>query len=600
MTHTPEVEHKLIRTSFGVWFELHGAILNKKREVLRYPKLLLNRMQREIDEIIMWCAIHGVPCRIVTLKGRQQGSSTVSVGTGYKRCRERPTKMCIIGDLYERSVANLEAMFNDYAKHDTYDWGNTYYQPGKRFSNGSQLVTETANSPRAGASGTFQTIIATEVAHWPEANGTTAKKVSAKAVFAALLNCVPMEPETLVVVESTPNGAAGVYYDTYQAACSFENMKAGNLPPNWNGFIQVFYPWHEHPEYQKAVTPEEAEAIMNSLSERELELVTELGLPPERLAWRRMKLADPAFNGDEDKFEEEFASDQERCFLMSGRRAFPAGPLMRLRKAAEREAAGLNKFGVLQWTPGNEIKAVMRPTSREEAWCCVWERPTPGLTYVLSVDPMTGEAHGDDPDNHAVHVWREGYWDAAGKWKPRALVARLADFGEEARDVKKRAACKWDIPLLEHRVAMLASFYGWCTVAVEINMDRGLIHLLRQRAMVHLYVRKIPLRIEQKDALEYGWKTDPKTRGVLVEMLKAAIRHWDEPGEGIMIWDLVTIREMETLVIHNGKEQAGAGCHDDQVISAGIGLVTLPAGRMMPYPRRGDDRPGPSRDMTYS
>ena len=597
MTEAASAETQMVRASFGGWFELHGAILNKQRKVERAPQLKLNKMQVLIDRIIMWCAEKGIPCRIVTLKGRQQGSSTVSVGSGYKTCRGKNTRMCIIGDQYERSVANLVKMFNDYAKYDTFDWGNTYYAPGMRFSNGSELTTETANSPRAGASGTFQVIIATEVAHWPEG-----KKVSAKAVFAALLNCMPVEENTLAVVESTPNGASGVYYDTYQGAATFEQVQSGGLPPNWNGFIRVFYPWHEHPEYRVDVTEAEGEQIFNTLSERELELVAEQGLGADRLAWRRMKLRQPEFNGDEDKFEEEFPADETRCFLLSGKRAFPAGPLMRLRKAAEREGRGLERFGVLQWADNRETIAVFRPTSRDDAWCCIWELPTPGLSYVVAVDPMTGQqANGEDLDNHGIGVWREGYWAADGKWKPRALVARLADFSLEHSDIKRRACCRWDIPLAEQRVAQLAALYGWTTIAVEINMDRGFVALARSRPLAHLYVRKIPNRIEQTESLEYGWHTSTKTRGSIMEGIKSSVRHWDETGQGLMIWDLTVIQELANMVVNDGKEEAGAGCHDDQCLMTAIGLATLPAGRVMPYPRRRDDgdaRGG--RDMTFS
>src|SRR5690606_27776411 len=111
----------------------------------------------------------------------------------------------------------------------------------KIFANGSELMTETANDPRAGASGTFQALVCTEVAHWPNTGIRSAQKT-----LAAVMSCVPNKPDTLIILESTANGMQGAYYDTYQKAVTFEEFKAGK---RGNGFIKIFYAWWEHPEY---------------------------------------------------------------------------------------------------------------------------------------------------------------------------------------------------------------------------------------------------------------------------------------------------------------------------------------------------------------
>ncbi len=595
------MERAIIHRSPGAWFELHGAIYDKERNIHRAPDLELNTMQQKLDEIVVWCEENGVPCRIITLKGRQQGSSTWSVGGLYHKLRKKRTKACIIGDLYERSVANLVSMFDLYAQEDRHDWGNDYYAPGQRFSNGSELKTETANSPRAGASGTFQSVLATEVAHWKETNGKGGKKISAKAVFAALLNCVPKKAGTLVIVESTPNGASGVYYDTYQGAATFEQVKNGETPANWNGFIKVFYPWHEHPEYCNEVTTAQSEDIMGSLSEREEELISEHRLGPDRLSWRREKLAGAEFNFDESKFEEEYPADEERCFLMSGRRAFPLIPLQQMKRKAELEGPGKLKMGVLQWTDSRENRSVYRLTDEDEAWVKIWESPKPGCRYLFSGDPMTGQVHGNDPDNHGLGMWRDGYWGTDGRWNPPTQVARLTDVFAEKREVKKRAACRWDIATTEARIALLAAYYGWAKISVEINMDRGLIELLKLRPMADLFVRVHTNRLTEVEANEYGWYTSPKTRGPIIEALKTRIRKWDEPGVGMMIWDPVVIGEMMTMVVlENGREEAAGSCHDDQVLQAAIANACMDAAKVMPFPQMQGMGYEPQRDMTYS
>jgi len=575
----------------GAWFESWGVIWDKEGNITGYAKdaaLQMNQMQEELDEILAWCNANNKPCRIVTLKGRQQGSSTWSVAALYHFARRfGRSKVCIIGDTYERSVKNLEAMFNRYAAADEFAWGSTYDKPSRKFSNGSELTTESANSNRAGASGTLRAVLATETAHWLETPG-----VSAKAVFSALLTCVPKGKNSMIIVESTPNGVGGIYYDTYQKAVSFEDMKAGRVPSDWNGFVRVFYAWHEHPEYhieqvwERQMTESEIEDVESSLTERELELRAQFPhITTGQLRWRRMVIASPDFNGDEEKFEQEFASDPERCFLLSGRRCFPLVQLNEKIKRAEAEGQmGLHPK-VLKWADPHQRIASMQPASDDDAWIKIWEEPKPGLRYSLSVDPASGQAEGGDPDNHSIGVWREGYFDNWGKWWAPKMVARVTDFLAEKRLNHEKAACKWSVALAEDRVAMAAAYYGWCQIVVEENKDPGFIELLKLRPRANLYIREQFNRTVETTTKIYGWLTTEKTRKPIIENVKRAVLTWKNEGGGIDILDVPTLKEMMTMIVDKkGKEVAMRGHHDDQVLQTAIGIQTLSGGTIMPNP----------------
>jgi hypothetical protein len=580
-----QLERALVKEPLQ-WFELHGCILDKKRRPLRFPELKGNDLQKEMNAVIRYCEEKGIPCRIINLKGRQQGSSTFSVATAYQQCQMRVSKCCIIGDEYEKSVKNLEAMFEDFAANDTFAWGNKFTRTNGKFSHGSILVTETANDPRAGASGTMQIVLATEVAHWKETG-----VISGKATFAALLNCVPEEPGTLMVVESTPNGTGGVYHSTYINAISLEDHKAGRIPETWNGFFKVFYPWHRHPEYRLDVTEEQAAVIEESLTERELELV-EMELGMDRLAWRRKMIKSPRFDGDEELFEQEYPSDEDRCFLASGRRLFPQPAVQGMRRRAEEdERACGQKVGVLSWTDETKRRVKFEPCSEDDAFVRVWEMPMAGLSYNLPVDPMTGASGvvGADPDNHGAGILRKGYWDRDGVWKPLLLGARLADCWAEKRHKRGQPVCKWDIDVLTERVAMMATWYGGACVVVETNMDKGIIELMRAKyAQVLLYRRMMPNRVKQTMSPVYGWKTDVSTRAELLENLVRRVRLFQEPGDGIEVRDKRVVGELGSMIINpNGKAEAMGGHHDDQVLMLGIGAVTIEAAHMMAPERRG-------------
>lgn len=125
----------------------------------------------------------------------------------------------------------------------------------------------------------------------------------AATTFTALLGAMPNTPDVEVVIESTANGAAGFFYDTYQGA----KRTAAGLQGG-NGYRPHFYPWYTHAAYRVALEPGE---VLVPQDEREHVLLAR-GVPPEALKWYRAKAAlmpDPA------SMRQEYPDDDESCFL---------------------------------------------------------------------------------------------------------------------------------------------------------------------------------------------------------------------------------------------------------------------------------------------
>jgi len=566
------IENGVMRESVAAWFETHGAVAQKYPAItIRRPNLKANRLQRIISEIIKWCEANGIPTRIIGLKARQVGLSTFSMAGAYHACRKQATRFLLIGDEYEKSVANLESMFWLYAAEDQFAWGNEHHKPSGTFTNGSKFVTDTANDNRAGASGTYQFVVATEVAHWK-----TTRTIQAEKVFQGFMSCVPDVPGTVVIIESTANGEGNLYHQTYKGAITFEDLKAGRIPPGWNGFIKVFYAWHEHPDYTSEVTEEESRLLLATLSEREKELMK---LFPKtmtlgRIKWRRKKIAGVDFRGNETKFEEEYPSDEDSAFLVTGGRVFDQ---RRLKLAAELAASAPVTFGCLdmQGNVRGEYVA-FRSAPEADSWLKVWEKPEPGMRYLITVDPMTGRAVGDDPDNHSILVLRMGFYDMHGRWRPTRLVARATDCGEEMslrlRKGKYLAACRWALDVMHPRVAMLSKWYGGCIVCPEVNKDPGLTPLLVADG-VPVYRQQKYNRVEDKDVEFWGWETTTENRDFMINTLHRMIRNMDVEGDGIQIEDEVVIQECRVFVrLKDGRTEAMGGWHDDQVLGLSIGV----------------------------
>lgn len=82
---------------------------------------------------------------------------------------------------------------------------------------------------------------------------------------------------------------------------------------------------------------------------------------------------------------------------------------------------------------------------------------------------------------------------------------------------------------------------------------------------------------EDRDTIDIGFYTDVKTRPLIIDRLRAAMREGD-----ISVNDVTTLKEMQTFVVNEaGKMTAEANCHDDCVMSLAIANHIHP-GRFAP------------------
>lgn len=585
-----------IRTSVAVWLTFHGAIADKDGgELRRGSNIYLNRLQDEYIAAVLYCRARGIPFRGITVKARQVGMSTVNMAILYWLCRVQRSNAILIGDAYERSIRNLENMFWRYAENDTWEWGNTFdskRKESKPFSNGSLFTTDTANENRAGASGTFQAMAMTEAAHFKET-----KKLSAAALFKACLACVPKHGFTFIGIESTANGEGNVFHKTFSKAITFEEFKrvheTGEEPDGWNGYIKFFLAWHEFAEYSYPVTDKQRAHIVATLTDTERKLMARFPhIDAARINFRRKTIASPEYGGNEHTFDEEYPSDPESAFLVTGGRVFNQYSIREMMRVAEEVEAGRSRrarvqYGTLdvQHVPGDARESAhWKVTDVSEAWLKVWEEPRIGCKYWMTLDPASGTANdseGLDPDNHSPLMWRAGYYDTNGTWWPRRLVARLADCGEELRlwihEQERKAACRWDADILIQRVFALLDWYGRPMLVPEENKDPGVI---RDALKAGYSVYRQQRRNDPENKLEtfYGWRTTPQNKPQMVYDTVRLIRERETPGDGVEIFDPCVVMEFKVFMkTKEGYLEAATGWHDDQLISCCMADATQQA-----------------------
>lgn len=237
--------------------------------------------------------------RKLILKGRQQGCSTYVGGRYYHKTSTRMGVNTFIFAHDSEASASLYSMVTNY-----YDESERALQPtlgAKNYNemNFSKLKSGykvgTAGTVGLGRSKTFQLVHWSEVAYSPNAADHAA----------GILQTVPDNDDTEIILESTANGEG----DFFHTACMQAMSGLGD-------FELIFVPWYWQDEYVR-----KAEEIELEEDEREyLSLFGPDGLTVEHLVWRRAKVAE--FQGDVRRFKREYPFTPEEAFEASDEESY--------------------------------------------------------------------------------------------------------------------------------------------------------------------------------------------------------------------------------------------------------------------------------------
>jgi hypothetical protein len=238
----------------------------------------------------------------------------------------------------------------------------------------SEYRVETAADPHAGRGLTIRNLHCSEVARWPG---------DAAETLASLRAAVP--PDGEVVLESTPNGAAGCFYDEWQRA-------------DETGHMRHFFPWWIEPRYAvPGVTIAE-------MSDEERELVERFELSDAQIAFRRDVRAN-----FRQRAKEEYAEDANSCFLASGECVFDVETIARRMSDAGEAVESRDNGRLLVWLPARK-----------------------NAEYVIGVDPAGGGAEGDFACAQVIErTTGLPCAELVGHLPPQQLASAVASLGHE-------------------------------------------------------------------------------------------------------------------------------------------------------------------------
>lgn len=573
------------------WLRDYGYILLKNKKLVKCQP---NPLQKLGGEIIRYMLENKLPIRLLIYKPRQKGSSTFSMACldwFIKRFRHDGY---LVGNQLD-NCDNLWKILRTYNENDRYDWGFSTEVLAKTasFGNGATAKWATARNAESGRSPTIGALVMTEIARWAE--GENGKVIDAGKVFSGLLGGIPKEANTLVIAESTVRGASGVFYEQWQQARSFEDLKAGRY--EWGDFIKMFLPWYVFDDsFLPCKSPEEEGDIIAGVGclndeerAKELDLMTRYRLKPGHIKYFRLRLRECDYDPEERDREE--PTTVESGFFAAQPCYFNKTSIQTLRLEATL-ADHKHERGLLEWDDEKKRREVafIRADSSERPPWMISERPLVGLRYIIGADNCRGVAvdDKDDTDNHAAEVLRDGYYDSeSGKWYPPKVVCAL------------RAKYRLDVDVFAEELSKVSKWYGGCLVVPEANNDGGLIKFLRDlNVPIYERTKAATEKEDQKKTGKYGvWTSDDGQgqgmRSQFLTSLRRAVRRLDHAGEGIEIPFEHIVDELSTFAtnLKTGKTEAMPKKHDDFVMALAFAYELRALGTIMEAPTRETEMP---------
>ncbi|HUW99933.1 MAG TPA: hypothetical protein VMY35_03060 [Phycisphaerae bacterium] len=498
----------------------------------------------------------GLPVRIMGLKARQVGFSTNVEAVIFSDCQIRSNRrgfVCAHDDDSSTTLFRMTQLMEAELPADE-RWPKVYSSRREIIFDAphrSQVQVQTAGKVTLKGAGTlgrstmFHNLHCSEVAFWR----------NAKQNLLSVLQCVPDEPDTMIFLESTANGASGEFYERWNAATRRWNAATTDLE-RLSGYVPVFISWLSCSDYALALPAEglRAETRGEDLDEKEQGLLAR-GATLEQLAWRRLAIRDKC-GSDEDLFEQEYPSTPAEAFKTSGRPAIPAAIVER----HDHTACEPSRWVHLVEQHGEVVAVDAAPGSRN-TWQ-IWHEPDETCDYTLFGDVAEGSLADaadvqSDPDFSAGIVLNRRYLrlDAMYHGRPEA-----DEFGEELRKGG-----------LYYRDAWTTPEANACGIAALVP--------LKKTAYPNLYQRTRPEEsvAAGEDSPMWGWKTTTGNRDFMIDTWIAMCR--EHPVEGwapaVKVLQQILADEERAFVRKaSGKREHGDGYHDD-VLFAAMGAVQL-------------------------
>jgi len=456
-----------------------------------------------------------------------QNTATHENVDSYIICHDNPSvqalfNMCKL--FYERLPEDIRPMRRYWAKRNLVfenpDDEGRILDPGLR----SSIQVSSAKSTKFGRAPTIHNLHFSEGAHYPP---------NSEEIKDGALNAVPEVSGTMIVDETTANGAQGQF---------FEEWKMSERGQNY--FLPIFLPWHIFPLYRVPG----AKIRKTDLYKDELSLVKKFGVSGEQLSWRRRTIKNKC-RGKVEIFKQEYPSEPDEAFIYSGTNVFPGAVIEWYRENTVREPrlVGTLWYGskgaheLLSLERGS-IPKIYETTDDRELLIKFYEFPKKGRSYAIGVDSSEGLEAGD----------------------PAAIVV-IDDAGCEVASHVSKA----DPTALAVLALKLGTFYNQGLIIPEANNHGGtVIQKMLEIGYANLYRRESHDSLKKTVTKKVGWFNNEVTKLLLVNFLRDAAEEF-----------IIAIRTKEILDEMAGfiKKPSGVyeGRPDDMISALSLALYAM-------------------------
>lgn len=575
-------------------FEFFAATLATINDKLTSTRVnfKLNSGQRKLLTELEHLRTLGVPIRIILLKCRQWGGSTlIQIYMSWIQLFiKKNWNSVICAHVKDASItirSMLDSLINSMPRTGGVKFSIKNFAGTQNIKHipqrGCRITVGTAIEPDSVRSQDAKMAHLSEVAFYPDT-----EMQSTNDLIKSIVGSVPRVPSSFIAYESTANGVGDWFYEEYQKATKKESA-----------FYAVFVAWFEIEIYSHDFTNNEyftdkgrlaegtIEDFVKTLDTYELMLFnTYEKCTLENINWYRVKKSEFKSHSD---MKQEYPSDEVEAFQGSGSPVFHAEHVERLRREycldpiAVGTIVGDGDISTARLNPDETTKIFdnirfvndtslldLAGTSNElvldNKFDCkirIWDFPSDSDVlnrYVVSVDTGGRSKKAD--------------------WSVIKVFDRLFMTSGGVPEVVAMWRGHLDHDMLVWTAAQIATYYHNALLVFESNTHETeyrttdgdhteFIFNTLSKYYDNLYARETPdTDVKDKAPIKYGFHTNTATKTAIIDLYTVLLREI-----GYYERCQITLNEARTYEkTKKGKYEAKQGKHDDALMTTMIGL----------------------------
>jgi hypothetical protein len=497
-----------------------------------------NYVQQKLYDAMQVPAKKNRPVLVVILKARQLGCSTFIQSLFHEWMDREPTRSALTISYSSESTVELfqKTLF---VRRNQWFPRRAIRDRGKilELDNDSTFFAKTAGTDSVGRGDTFHYLHCSEIPMWPDAD----------EAFTSAMQCVPSEPATCIILESTARGAVGPFYDEWSKS---EDGRSD--------FIPFFAPWFWDPDYTRPFPSKSYEGeFAASLNLEERRLAERHGVTNEQLHWRRWAIANRC-QGSVNKFKQEYPSTAQEAFLTTGSPVFDAVAVNEL----QHNCVPAIWHGGITLNRDQSQKPTYELTEMPAGNLHLWDWPAEKREYVIGADMAEGKVRDKKMSTRRKLVSYSDY-------QPDYTAGYVIELETGLHVASWHGTINpFDFAFVLYAMGL---FYNNALVVPEVNGPgiATVTCLVEQLRYPRVYRARQYALLQQGDlAQQFGWRTLPHTREHLMFRITEAIS-----TNNLFTRDARLVKELRTMERDpNGNPRATGSNKDDRVFALALAL----------------------------